>query len=104
MKSKIIDIVAQERINILAGLAEEAEISNIPQSFALAKRYIGIARKISSHYKVKIPKRISDRICKSCNNFLVPGVNCRVRKASVPDCIVYKCSCGEEKRVFPKSR
>jgi ribonuclease P protein subunit RPR2 len=103
MKSKLIDMIAQERINILARLAENEETRNTQESITRAKRYALIAKKISSHYKVKMSRDVSNKICKRCSNFLVPGINCTVRKASSPSCIIYTCDCGKQKKILLES-
>jgi len=92
----IVRSVAAWRISRLASLAEEMEISGGSGNERLAKRYIQIAKEISSHYKVRMPVSIKARICKCCGSFMVPGVNCSVRIASSNGYIVYKCSCGCE--------
>ncbi|HUB92576.1 MAG TPA: hypothetical protein VL945_01300 [Candidatus Saccharimonadales bacterium] len=98
---KIIVEVASDRIARLFEMAERRTESNGRESDALARRYVSLARRISSHYKVKIPQSIRNRICKKCNSAQVPGINCTVRKSS-QGYMVYKCSCGNQKRVFLK--
>ncbi|MEM4065724.1 MAG: hypothetical protein QXV17_02560 [Candidatus Micrarchaeaceae archaeon] len=97
---QVIETVAAGRIVRLFELAEERTRINDAESKALAKRYIRLLRKIGAHYRISIPKRIKDRICKSCNSVLVPGLNCTVRLSSSEKCAIYKCECGAEKRVF----
>lgn len=94
--------IAGERIERLFKLAEERTRLGTERSDKLSKRYIGLARRISSHYKVKMPKKIRDGICKKCNSVLIPGINAKVRKSS-HGYMAYKCNCGAEKRVFLKS-
>ncbi|MGB9732571.1 MAG: ribonuclease P protein component 4 [Candidatus Micrarchaeia archaeon] len=102
MKNELIEDIAQERINRLLELAEERALENTSFSLKLSKRYVELARRISMHYKVKISKEKKERICKNCNNFLVPGINCTVRLASSKKFVVYKCECGAEKHIFYK--
>lgn len=66
------------------------------------KRYVQLARKISAHYRIRIPQGLKNRICKNCNNLLAPGINCKVRVASGNKYIVYSCECGHEKHIFYK--
>lgn len=106
MEKKIIKETALERIKRLLELAEEMAKENTELSRKLEKRYVGLARSISEHYRVKIPKELKQKICKKCNNFLVPGINCSVRIVSgKPGYVLYKCECGAAKRLFlaPKS-
>lgn len=102
MSEKLIKEIAADRINKLLELAEERAKDNTELSKKLSKRYVYLARKISMHYKVKIPKEKKQRLCKKCNNFLIPGVNCTVRVASSKRFVVYKCECGAEKHIFYK--
>lgn len=86
---------AKERIAELFRLAEEV----FDEDEELADRYIGLARKISMRYKVRIPKELKKRFCKHCYSYLVPGKNCRVRTHEGK--VVYYCmKCGEVMR-FP---
>ncbi|MFP3215038.1 MAG: ribonuclease P protein component 4 [Candidatus Micrarchaeota archaeon] len=102
MKEKIVKKIANERIEKLLELAEQRTRENNELSRKLAKRYVKLARDISMHYKVSIPKEKKQMICKKCNNFLIPGINCSVRIASSKKYVVYKCECGAEKHIFYK--
>ncbi len=100
MKSKsLVKSIAEERILLLLDLAEKMAIENTEQSISLEKRYVLLAKRISAHYKVKIPKGLKQRICKKCNNFIVPGINGKVRLAS-SGYFVYECECGSENHFF----
>ena len=96
---KLIKEVAAARIERLFSLAEKK--TEARGSDALAKRYVALARRISSHYKVKLPIEIKNKICKKCNSVLVPGISCTVRIAS-QGYIVYRCACGAQKKIFLK--
>ncbi len=98
--NKLVKEIASYRISRLLGLAEEMAKKNTKLSRALSKRYVLLARRISMHYKVKIPREMKERICKKCNNFLVPGINCSVVLASSKRFVVYKCECGAENHIF----
>lgn len=66
---------------------------------AFAKRYVIMARKLSSRHKASIPAVWKRRFCKGCSAFLIPGRNCTVRtrmKRSVISCL----ECGAVRR-FP---
>ncbi|MEM0074364.1 MAG: hypothetical protein QXF85_00530 [Candidatus Micrarchaeaceae archaeon] len=101
MKNKnVVRELASDRISRLLGLAEAMARQNTELSRDLEKRYVRLASRISAHYKVKMPKELEQKICKKCNNFLVPGINCTVRLASGRKYIVYKCECGAERHIF----
>lgn len=92
------------RIRRLLGMAEERTIEGTEASRALARRYVGLAGKISTHYRVKIPKALKSRICKKCGSFLVPGINCKVRVVSSHGYVAYACDCGSEVHVHYRAR
>jgi ribonuclease P protein subunit RPR2 len=98
--------IALCRIKTLFELAGRKMLNDTETSRKLAKRYIDIARKISTHYKVKIPRELKYKICKKCGSLLVPGVNCRVRVASAHGYVAYVCDCGGETHIHykPKSQ
>ncbi len=92
--------ISESRIATLFEMAEKCTEENTKESKNLSKRYVELARKISRHYKVRIPKKFRSKICKKCGNFLVPGINCNVRVVSSNKYICYKCECGNEIRIF----
>ena len=96
-RKKIIEEIASERIGILFELADDTVAKN-PE---LAGRYIKTLRRISSHYKVQIPKEMRNRICVGCNSVMVPGLNSTVRLASSKGYVAWRCNnCGKERHVF----
>lgn len=98
---KLVKGIASERIERLFELAEKRLEEGKESSEALSKRYIGLARRISTHYKVRMPESIRNRICKSCNSVLIAGLSATVRKSS-HGYMVYRCGCGAQKKVFLK--
>jgi ribonuclease P protein subunit RPR2 len=84
-KSTILKSIASERI---IELFKQADL-RFDEDHALSDRYVELARKIAMRYKVKIPKELKRRFCKSCHSFLVHGKNCRVRLNSGK--VVYFC-------------
>lgn len=87
--------IAQERISVLDSLSVSSAISE-PQ---LSKYYTTLMQRISSHYKVKMPKG-GVPICKRCGTRMVPGVNAKVRLCSSGRYVAYSCNaCGYEKHV-----
>ncbi len=100
--ASLVERIALGRIGVLLDLAEGKTLEKNSESKTLAKRYVALARKISSHYKVSIPKKLKYRICRNCGNFLIPGVNCSVRLASAHGYAVYVCECGAERHIVYK--
>jgi ribonuclease P protein subunit RPR2 len=66
--------IALDRIQILV---KEAQ-SNISQNPELAQRQAGLAKKISTKYKVALPYEIRMQFCKKCKSFIPPGTS-RIR-------------------------
>ena len=98
-KRALINAIAEERIGRLFHLAE----NSVGSDDKLARSYVALLERISSHYKVGIPRSIRSRICKRCMMALVPGANCSVVLASSKKYIVYKCRmCGGERHVYYK--
>jgi RNase P subunit RPR2 len=85
--------IAEERIRILFSFAEQ----DAGKTDGLSKRYIRLIKKLSSHYKVTIPKKLKATMCKKCNDIIVPGVNGKVRLASSTRRVLCICDkCGTE--------
>ncbi|MDE1761889.1 MAG: ribonuclease P [Candidatus Micrarchaeota archaeon] len=101
-KDSFVNEVALDRIHRLFELAQQRTKKGDSDSRRLAKRYVKIANKISTHYKVRMPNDIRERICKKCGNVFVTGLNCTVRLASSKGYVAYKCECGAETHVFYK--
>ncbi len=97
-EERLMKEIALWRISRLFDLAAHSTEENGKESPAIARRYVILARKISTHYKVKIPPGIKNRMCKECNSILLPGLNCRVRIAS-NGFLVYICDCGSQKKI-----
>lgn len=86
------DKIAEERIELLFGKAEEVFEEN-PD---LADRYVEIARSIGERSQVSIPSDLKKKFCSNCGSFLKPGKNCSVEVKSSEDMIYYSCGeCGE---------
>ncbi len=92
--------IAEERMRILFGLAEEEFGDNPGRS----DRYVELARKIGMRYNVRVPKEFRPRFCKSCNRYLVPGKNSVTRTSKRTRSLKIKClGCGSVSR-HPYSR
>ncbi len=100
-EERLVREVAQDRMERLFRLAEALAGSSNRGDEKLGKRYVALLKRISAHYKVRMPREIKNRICKGCNSVLVPGISCRVRIAS-QGYIVYTCTCGMQKRIALK--
>lgn len=92
--------IARERMDILLNLAGEV----FPKDRELSRRYVALARRIGMRYNVRLTKKDKLMVCKRCNSFLVPGVNCRVRTHALR--VVITClECGSVRRIpFVKER
>jgi ribonuclease P protein subunit RPR2 len=87
--------VAAERFQILLDQAKKMALTDEK----LSRRYVSLARKISSRTKVRIPKESKMYLCKGCGLALVPGHNAKVRLHAHTTGIVISClSCGAVKR------
>jgi ribonuclease P protein subunit RPR2 len=97
----IIREIAEERVKILFLLAQKRTLEDTADSRKLSKKYVKTIMGLGRHYRLRLPGSIKNRICKNCNNLLVPGLNCSVR-ISGGNMKVYKCSCGSVKKVYFK--
>ena len=93
--------VARERIEILIGQAKEMAEKNED----LSRRYVDLARRISTRTKTRIPSDVKRYLCKGCGIALVPGHNAKVRLHARNSGIVITClSCGRLRRYPVNSR
>ncbi len=91
--------VAAERFQILLDQAKKMAWTDEK----LSRRYVSLARKISSRTKVRIPRESKMYLCKGCGLALVPGHNAKIRLHAHTTGIVISClSCGAVKR-YPVS-
>ncbi|MCL5007517.1 MAG: ribonuclease P [Candidatus Marsarchaeota archaeon] len=89
--------IASERIEKLFLLASEALKSG---DAGAAKRYASSMKRISEHYKIRLPRRIKVSVCSGCGVPLIPGINCTVRAVQSKSYISYKClACGSENHI-----
>src|SRR5438270_4630174 len=71
----------------------------------LSRRYVDLARKISSRTKVRIPRESKMYLCKGCGLALVPGHNAKIRLHAHTTGIVISClSCGAVKRYHVRAK
>lgn len=67
--------IASERI---VKLFDQAEIS-FKEHPELSRRYVEMARKLATRYKIRFTKVQKGLFCKGCNAYLRDGVNSRTR-------------------------
>ena len=72
--------ITLERMYILINNA----ISNARSNPDLAKNQADLAWRISTHQRVRMPYELRMNFCKQCKNFIVPGINSRVRLGRTP--------------------
>lgn len=79
--------IARERIDILFTLAN-TEISKNP---ARSRRYVELARKIGTRYKVRLSAGVKAGFCKKCSTLLLPGKTSSTRIDSRTKAVTIKC-------------
>jgi ribonuclease P protein subunit RPR2 len=89
--------IARQRVQTLFDLAEET-LDGDP---VLAQRYVKIARRIAMAAKIRLPTQYRRRICRNCKDFILPGVNCRVRVKQLrePHVVITCLNCGKQMRI-----
>lgn len=90
--------IAKERIERLFELAER-EFGHDPE---LTRAWLELARRISMRTRVRIPRELKRRMCRSCHRMLVPGRSARVRLKRGRVCITC-LACGRVMR-YPYDR
>ena len=94
MKSKEPKL-AKERILILL---DEAEASLKKGNKEKSRRYVSIAKAISTKNKVPLG-RLKKNFCKKCGIYFIPGKTLRVRTQKKDKRVVYTClECGNIQR------
>lgn len=94
--------IAAQRVQTLFHLARE----NINEDYALAQRYVEMARKIAMAARIHLPKEYRRQVCRHCKSFILPGVNCRVRvrQRREPHIVITCLNCGKQMRTPLKKR
>ncbi len=75
MNKKNIEKIATERIEILI----ENALLQIKDNEKLSQSYANLALKIAMRVRIRMPYFMRQLFCKKCKQFIVPGVNSRVR-------------------------
>jgi len=77
--------IALERIYRLFELAENEFEKNPERS----KRYVALARKLSTRNKAVIPAELKKKFCKKCGSFLKKGMNAEFKE--IGELVEIKC-------------
>ena len=83
--------IIYERIDILLNLAAKA-LREGEEKYA--KRYVFLARKLSTRYNCRFSTKDRLRFCKTCKMPSVVGVNTKVRLRKRIKMAEYACNCG----------
>ena len=75
LNKKNIERIATERIEILIDNA----LNEINRDEKLSQTYAKLALKIGMRVRVRMPYSIRQLFCRKCKQFIVPGVNSRIR-------------------------
>lgn len=87
--------IAAERIERLAGLAEEAVRNGHPDR---SREYVRLARRLAERHRLSLPKTFARAACDRCDVYQRPGQNVRVRTGRGR--VIRRCDCGATAR-FP---
>jgi ribonuclease P protein subunit RPR2 len=87
--------IIYERIHILFDLSAKA-LKKGDEKYA--KRYVFLARKLSTRYNCRLPREDRMKFCKSCGMPSVIGLNTKVRLRKRTKTAEYICLCGESRQ------
>ena len=88
--------IIYERMDRLLSLAAAA-LRGKDEKYA--KRYVFLARKLSTRYNCRLPPKDRVRFCKSCGLPSVVGLNTKVRLRKRARVAEYACSCGAKRAI-----
>jgi len=97
-QKRLIKEVAMQRIRRLFELAEQEYATHPERSF----RYASLARRMGMRHRVRLPRELRQKVCRSCDSYLVPGSTSRVRLQKNNVCITC-LKCGRTMR-YPYKR
>jgi len=83
--------IIYERMDILLSLAATALRQG---KEAHARRYVYLARKLSTRYNCRMGPQQKMRFCKECGLPSILGFNTKVRLRKRARCAEYSCKCG----------
>ena len=85
--------IAEERIERLAALAEEAAAA---RKFDRSREYVRLARRLAERHRLSLPRAFARAACDACDVYQRPGVNVRVRVQRGR--VIRRCDCGATAR------
>lgn len=85
--------IAAERIDRLHALARQAARDGDAER---AREYVRLARRIAERHRLRLPRPFRRFTCDTCDTYLVPGRNARVRTQDGH--VVVTCDCGHQAR------
>lgn len=85
--------IAEERIERLAALAEEATAAG---KFDRSREYVRLARRLAERHRLSLPRPFARAACDDCDVYQRPGVNVRVRVQRGR--VIRRCDCGATAR------
>ncbi|MDG5775907.1 ribonuclease P protein component 4 [Haloarculaceae archaeon H-GB2-1] len=85
--------IAEERIDRLHDLARDAVAEGNDER---AREYVRRARRIAERNRLRLPREFRRFTCDSCDVYLRPGTNARVRLQNGH--VVVTCDCGAQAR------
>lgn len=91
MQKESIRSIVYERMGILLSLAASALKKKDEKH---AKRYVFLARKLSTRYNCRMTRELRSKFCKGCGLPLVQGLNVKVRLRKRTRTAEYLCACG----------
>lgn len=94
---KIMEILKADIKNLL-----KLALKIFPKTPELSQRYGNLARKLSTKFKIRLPKEEKRLICKYCHSFLGPKARTRTKSGKI---IIYCPECKKYTRIpFYKER
>lgn len=93
-RSKDMEAVAHERMELLVGEAENAVRAGRGDR---ARRYVELAQKIGMRHNVPLDRAWKRWVCAGCGTYLVPGLNASLRVRPRRKVVTCK-DCGAVKR------
>ncbi|MDY6817934.1 MAG: ribonuclease P protein component 4 [Halobacteriales archaeon] len=85
--------IATERIERLEANAKAAMQAGHEER---ARRYVRLAKRIAERHRLRLPRTFRRFTCDTCDRYLLPGRNARVRTQEGH--VVITCQCGTQHR------
>ena len=87
------ETIARERIEILH---ERAAAAAREDNHDRAREYVRRARRVAERNRLSLPQKFDRFTCDTCDAYLIPGKNARVRTQNGH--VVVTCDCGAQAR------